>query len=119
VTPLANLEVETVDGVRVAGLSGEIDLSNAGDLSARLAELTADERRGLALDLTAVDYLDSSGLRMLLNLASTLSDRGDALRVVVKEGSFVASLMETTGVLGILPVDGSRDEAVRELTAAR
>jgi hypothetical protein len=52
---------------------------------------------------------------MLLNLASTLADHGRELRVVVPPGSFIASLMETTGVDGILSVHVSRDEAVRAL----
>ncbi len=117
--PLADLTVESVDGVSVAELSGEIDVSNAGELSARISELTAEESGGLALDLTRVDYLDSSGLRMLLNLASTVADRGRELRVVVQKGSFVASLMKTTGVDGILSVDTSRDEAVSELAGGR
>jgi anti-sigma B factor antagonist len=113
--PLADLTVESVGGVTVAGVSGEIDVSNASELSAQISELTENGVEGLALDLTAVDYLDSSGLRMLLNLAHTFDDRGRELRVIVKEGSFIASLMETTGVLGILSVGGSREDAVREL----
>jgi anti-sigma B factor antagonist len=117
--PLADLDVGSVDGVSVAALSGEIDVSNATELRARLSELTAQEGGGVALDLTAVDYLDSSGLGMLLNLASTFADRGKELRVVVQEDSFIASLMETTGVDGILSVDSSRDAAVRELAGAR
>ena len=117
--PLADLAVEPVGGVPVAELSGEIDVSNASELSARISELSLEEGAGLALDLTAVDYLDSSGLRMLLNLASTFADRGQELRVVVQEDSFIASLMEVTGVDGVLSVSASRDEAVRELVSRR
>jgi anti-sigma B factor antagonist len=117
--PLADLAVESVGGVPVAAVSGEIDISNASELSARISELAAEAGGGLAVDLTAVDYLDSSGLRVLLNLASACADRGQELRVVVENGSFIASLMETTGVVGILSVSGSRDEAVRELASAR
>jgi anti-sigma B factor antagonist len=117
--PLADLTVESVGGVRVAALSGEIDVSNATELRARVSELTAEEGGGLALDLTAVDYLDSSGLGMLLNLASTFANRGKELRLVVEKDSFIASLMETTGVDGILSVSESRDEVVRELAGGR
>jgi anti-anti-sigma factor len=113
--PLADLTVESVAGVSVLELSGEIDVSNASQVSNRISELTAGEAGGLALDLTRVEYLDSSGLRMLLNLASTLADHGRELRVVVPPGSFIASLMETTGVDGILSVHASRDEAVSAL----
>ena len=113
--PLADVNVESVDGVPVAAVSGEIDVSNATALRARITELTAERGGGLALDLTAVDYLDSSGLGMLLKLASTFADRGKQLRVVVEKNSFIASLMETTGVDGILSVGQSRAEAVRAL----
>jgi anti-sigma B factor antagonist len=117
--PLAELTVESVEGVPVAALSGEVDVSNATELRARISELTAEEGGGLALDLTAVDYLDSSGLGMLLNVASTFADRGKELRLVVEEDSFIASLMETTGVDGILSMGASRDEVVRGLAAGR
>jgi anti-sigma B factor antagonist len=117
--PLADLTLESVEGVPVAALSGEIDVSNATELRARISELTAEGGGGLALDLTAVDYLDSSGLGMLLRVASAFSDHGKELRLVVEKDSFIASLMETTGMDGILSVGESRDEAVAELAGKR
>jgi anti-anti-sigma factor len=117
VKPLADFELETVDGVPVARITGEVDASNAADLTNRLRDVADREGPGLVLDLTGVEYIDSSGLRMLLNAASDFADRDQELRVVIVPDSFTATLFETTGVSGILAVDATSDAAVGQLSA--
>jgi anti-anti-sigma factor len=117
VKPLADFELETVDGVSVARLTGEVDASNAADLTQRLQGVAEQGGPGLVLDLKGVEYIDSSGLRMLLNAASAFADRDQELRVVIVPGSFIASLFETTGVNGIVSVDATSEAAVARLRA--
>ena len=116
-TPLAEFGLATVDGVPVARITGEVDASNAADLTNRLQGVGEQGGPGLVLDLTGVEYIDSSGLRMLLNAASHLADRDQELRVVIVPDSFIASLFETAGVSGILAVDATSDAAVGQLSA--
>ena len=65
--------------VLVARVSGEVDLSNAASVTDRLIEATPNSATALVLDLSGTRYLDSSGVRMLFELAQRLRNRGQEL----------------------------------------
>lgn len=64
-TPLTLTPGRRPDGTALLTVVGEVDMSNADALAAAL-DSTAGH---LILDLTAVDYLDSSGLSVLFSHA--------------------------------------------------
>lgn len=69
------------DLVRVAG---EIDLANAPAIGRQIvAHVT--ESGAVLIDLTAVSFLDSAGVRLLDTLVGDLDDHGKAIRLVVGE----------------------------------
>jgi anti-sigma B factor antagonist len=80
----------------VAVLSGEVDLAAAEAVEERIRTALAGEPDVLVLDLRHVDFLDSSGLRVVLSLDREQRDRGARL-VVVRGGRRVARVMELTG----------------------
>jgi anti-sigma B factor antagonist len=59
------IETSQVDGVILVSLSGEVDLSHSATLRKRLMELMF-ERRAVVVDLSAVTYVDSSGIAGLV-----------------------------------------------------
>jgi anti-sigma B factor antagonist len=64
-------EVETHERgeATIVSLCGELDLSSAGVLRDELDKIEAEEtQRELILDLRELDFLDSTGLRMFLDL---------------------------------------------------
>lgn len=72
-------KVGTTDLVR---LSGEIDLANASEIGREIVRRTG-AARAVLLDLTAVSFLDSAGVRLLDVLVGDLDDRGTPIRLVV------------------------------------
>jgi len=80
----------------VAALSGEVDLAAAEAVEERIRTALADEPDVVVLDLRGVEFLDSSGLRVVLALDRAQRDRGARL-VVVRGGRRVARVMELTG----------------------
>jgi anti-sigma B factor antagonist len=83
------------DTVTVAA-AGEIDLANAGDLRDAVTSACQDCDR-LRLDLTAIDFIDSTGLGGLLELRSTLRARNVTLEIVAGDGP-VRQAVEITGL---------------------
>ena len=66
-------------------LAGEIDLANAPTIGREIvAHVT--ESGAVLIDLTAVSFLDSAGVRLLDALVGDLDDHGTAIRLVVGEG---------------------------------
>jgi len=114
--PLGDLKLESIAGLPVARLSGEIDRSNAAELGERVATAIGDQGGGLVVDLTEVAFLDSTGVRMLFELAAELKRRQQALRVVVPDGSHLGQLLDTVGLKQAAATDYTVGEAVAALT---
>ncbi len=106
---LYELELIEHPGGTIAAVSGEIDLSSAGELGGRLSAVVAAAPQTLVIDLTGVTFLDSSGLRLLLRLKRELLEYGGKL-VVVPGGSRVARLFELTGADQDLELAGERPD---------
>lgn len=75
-------------GIDVVRLAGEIDLANAGLIGREVAAQTI-EARAVLIDLTAVSFLDSAGVRLLDTLVAAMSDRRTPIRLVVAESGAV------------------------------
>ena len=48
--------------IQVLGLSGELDYHSSPELREKLTELTAKQTSKILVDLSGVDYMDSSGI---------------------------------------------------------
>jgi anti-anti-sigma factor len=95
---LADLHFSTRDGYVVAAVVGEIDMSNAGELARALADKTPNDARGLVLDLSRIDYLDSAGIHLLYRLRESVSARGQRLAIVVPKESPVFDALRLAGI---------------------
>jgi anti-anti-sigma factor len=91
---VADQEGDIVTGV----LAGEVDLSNATALERIIAEAVPNSARGLVLDLSALSYIDSSGIRLVLSLAGSLRWRGQDLVLAVPEGSRCRRVLSMAGI---------------------
>ena len=110
------LGLEHSGEVPVARIHGEVDLERVGELGRTLAGTVGPRDRGLVLDLSAVDYLDSSGVHLVHELMLTLEERGQQLRVVAAPGAPVLQVLELVDLGRSVAVDRSVDAAVAALT---
>ena len=102
--PLARLDVtRDAPGLVVLTVAGEIDNSNAASLEARMADEAGTAGR-VAVNLGAVTYIDSQGLRLLVELSRRLSATGATLTIVAPPASFAAEVMEITSMGALLNV---------------
>jgi anti-anti-sigma factor len=87
----------------VLHLSGDLDLATSPALEARIRRAVTQHRGdGLILDLSAVTFMDCSGLRPVLRLRNRLQDRL-CLRGVPPRVRRLLDLAQVTGTLHILP----------------
>jgi anti-sigma B factor antagonist len=94
---LVQVELEHANGVLVVRLTGEIDLSNVDQLQQRLTVLVAPGQ-DLTLDLTGIEYIDSQGLRLLVQLHENHVSSGSKLQVVAPPGGFTREVLEMTSI---------------------
>jgi anti-anti-sigma factor len=81
--------------------AGEIDLSTVDELRSAVTDAASDGTEKLRLDLTGIEFIDSTGLGGLLELRSTLRSRNVTLEIDAGEGP-VRQAMEITGLSELL-----------------
>ena len=86
--------------VRVV-LAGELDLATVEPLEREVRSLLDRGFRWILLDLRGLTFLDSSGLRYVLDLHRAASDVGFRLELV--HGANVRRIFELSGTLEALP----------------
>lgn len=114
---LAEVDFEERDGISIARVRGEVDMSNAGELSATLQAAVDQIAAGLVLDFSGTSYLDSAGLHFVFDLGKRLRDRGQRLELVVPADSPVAGILRLVGVETLAPISQTLDDAVARLQA--
>jgi anti-sigma B factor antagonist len=97
----------------VARVTGEIDLSNADDIGAVIALQMSNQARMLVLDLTAIEYLDSAGMRLIFRLQEKLRARGQTLRLVIPGASAANDALRLAGVAGAVEILETAADALR------
>ena len=95
---LADVDFSTRGQVLMAHLTGEVDLSNADQLSAALTDATVNELMALVLDLRDVDYFDSAGIQLIYRLRESLHSRGQTLQLVIPSTSPVHHALRLAGI---------------------
>jgi anti-anti-sigma factor len=118
VTELASLQTERQEDLVIGVIDGEIDPSNARNLGREVTESVPNDAMGVVLDLTGVDYLDSSGVQMVFELAERLEARQQRLAVVVPEGAPARAVLDIVSVDAIATLVDTRDEAVGSLSSS-
>jgi anti-sigma B factor antagonist len=99
----ADIVVDTgfdATGVPIVSVSGELDSSNAAALEAAVAPVAAAHTKRLVFDLSALRFMDSAGIAVLVGVAAKvdavqLREPSDAVRRVI----------ELTGLTGVLPIE--------------
>jgi anti-sigma B factor antagonist len=99
------------DGVVVVVVHGEVDIRTAPDLRDCLAEVLDGGARRVVLDLSGVDFLDSTALSVMVGAHKRLSKKGDPLTVVAATEP-VQRVLSVTGLSRVFEVHGSRDDAM-------
>lgn len=102
---------DTSGPVPVAGISGEIDLANAPRMRDEVLALAAGDVHGLIVDLTGVSYLDSSGVKVLFQLARDLRQHDQTLLVTVPVGSPLRRVLKITRLHEVAPICEDLDAA--------
>jgi anti-sigma B factor antagonist len=107
-----------VGDVRLLEVFGELDLETAPTLCALLDAARIQRVRRLVVDLTGVDFCDSTGLRALMGASTELRHAGGRLAVALLPDGAVARLFDVAGIRESLPTFDTQGEALASLAAA-
>ncbi|MGW1724044.1 STAS domain-containing protein [Streptomyces sp. NPDC002306] len=114
--PLAKnpLSVEVTvltEEVALVAVEGYLDLDTATEFQHHLANQLHHGRRHFLLDLTAVPFMDSSGMNIVLRVYQEAREVSGSVQVI-SPAPAVRRVLDLTGVSITVPVSESLDEAL-------
>ena len=110
-----HVDVEQDTGC-VVTVSGDADLYAAANVERELVRLVDEGKRSIVVDLTDATFIDSTMLRVLLNVSKRLRPGGGELLVVCHEHN-IRKIFEITLLDRVFTIFDSREEAVAHLEA--
>jgi anti-sigma B factor antagonist len=110
-----DMNVEEVDGVTLAVMSGRLDIAGASAIELKFNAL-AGARKALVVDLSNVSFVASMGIRLLLIAGKTVTAKGGKMALLgpVPE---VEAVLKTAGIASIIPICAARDAALATVAA--
>lgn len=111
------VESETLDGgIRALKVSGELDMNTAPELERGLEEALADPDAAILLDLSECEFIDSTGIALIVRAWQRLdAGEGGGRVVLCCRNHQVRRLLKITGVEGSISMHEQRDAALAEL----
>jgi anti-sigma B factor antagonist len=97
-------EIREEDGATVVLLAGELDISSAGALREVLVLPEVISASSVRVDLAKVEYLDSSGMGVLVSACKRIKASGGTFSVACAQGEPRRAL-EVSGLLEYLHVE--------------
>jgi len=107
------VNVAPVGAWSVVAVAGEVDVATAPRLRKEAIDLVAAGHHRMVLDLEAVDFMDSTGLGVLIGVLRRVTAVGGALRVVCTTPRLL-DLFRLTGLDRVFDLRSSVDDAVSE-----
>ncbi|MBA3283403.1 MAG: STAS domain-containing protein [Acidimicrobiia bacterium] len=105
------LDVSEQDGWSVLQVGGEIDVATAPRLREQLLKLVNDQRYSIVVDLEAVDFIDSTGLGVLIGARKRVRLHDGDVKLICTEPRIV-KVFEITGLDQVFQIHPSLDDAV-------
>lgn len=94
-------------------VGGEVDVYTAPKLRERLVELVGQGHYQLIVDMTKVEFLDSTGLGVLVGGLKRVRSHDGSLALVCDQER-ILKIFRITGLTKVFTIYESRDEALRD-----
>ncbi len=110
------IDSETLaDGILKIILAGRMDLQGAQEIDVKFSAYAA-RQRAVVVDMSAVDFLASIGIRTLLLTAKAMAQRGGKI-VLLNPDANVTHILEMAGIDTLIPVLRSLEDARSAVSA--
>jgi anti-sigma B factor antagonist len=104
------LDVSKVGSHSVVEVKGEIDVYTAPKLREKLIELVSEGSYDVVVNLEGVDFLDSTGLGVLVGALKRVKAHDGSLSLVCTQDK-ILKIFKITGLTKVFPINSSVEEA--------
>jgi anti-sigma B factor antagonist len=106
-----SLSTRTEGDRTIVEVGGEIDVYTAPRLREQLVDLVADGKYHLVVDMEKVDFLDSTGLGVLVGGLKRVRAHDGSLRLVCTQER-ILKIFRITGLTKVFPIHDSVEDAL-------
>jgi anti-sigma B factor antagonist len=104
------------DDVLVVRVAGEVDMSHEEELRGELRSAVAADARGIVVDLTECEFIDSSGIRaLLLSREAQHAEDGAERLAVAGSSEQILRILSVMGIDRVIPIRPTVAEAAAEI----
>ena len=107
---MIQLNQRQVAGSAIVTVSGTVDLWSSPQLRRELLDVVKSQPQSVCVDLSGVEYMDTSGIATLIDISCKLNAEGKKLKVAAPSED-VLHVLELVGPGNDFEVYGSVDEA--------
>jgi anti-sigma B factor antagonist len=105
------------DGIYVVRVAGEVDMSHEDELRGELRAAVAADSKGVVVDLTECEFIDSTGVRaLLLSREAQHSEGGPERLAVAASSDQILRILSVMGIDQVIPIQPTVQEAAAELS---
>ena len=108
-----SLETRTQDGCTIVEIGGEIDVYTAPRLRDKITELVGEGSYDLVIDMEMVDFLDSTGLGVLVGGLKKVRAHDGSMRLICNQERLL-KIFRITGLAKVFVIHGSQADALAE-----
>jgi anti-sigma B factor antagonist len=100
------------EDVHVVRVMGEVDMSHEEELRGELRAAVAAEQKGIVVDLTECEFIDSTGIRaLLLSREAQHSEDGSERLAVAASSQQILRILSVMGVDRVIPIRPTVEDA--------
>jgi anti-sigma B factor antagonist len=105
------------DAVHIVHIRGEVDMSHEEELRSELRAAVAAEPRGIVVDLTECEFIDSSAVRaLLLSREAQHPEDGAEPLAVAASSEQILRILSVMGLDRVIPIRPTAEEAAAALS---
>ncbi len=109
------IEERRIESISVVSVAGVVDMLTAPDLEKAIAKAAKSSPAAVVVDMTAVDFLASAGMGVLIAAQDELSP--DIKLAVVADGPATSRPLKLVGVTDVVDLFATLDEALAAMTS--
>ena len=96
--------VDVSENLRRISIAGRLDIPGSDSIALKFTSFAVAADRRVVVDLTAVSFLASIGIRAIISNAKALQQRGGKMVLFVGDNTAVAKTLEATGIDALIPM---------------
>lgn len=103
-----------LNSIPILMLDGEVDVYTAPRVKSSLVELVNEGKYNIIVDLNNVDFMDSSGLGVLVGSLKRVKPHQGTISIVCSKEK-ILKIFKITGLTKVFPINDTQEEAIKNI----